>query len=326
MTVVYTTAVLLYYKIPVSIGIIDSLIFTLILFGLGFSMFFAIRYMDVGIKALPELVIAHFTLAALVTFLSIYLTRTAESFVLLQSKDFPETLVQGQAFIGVLLYSLIVMIYYLSNYQESLVEKQKSEEDLKGLLQEAELSLLKSQLNPHFIFNSLNSISSLTITNADKAREMVVKLSEFLRYSLGKGKDEFVEFQEEIKNANIFFDIEKTRFGDRLKIIQEINESSLKHHIPVLILQPLIENAVKYSMYDTISEATIRISAYLSGEELIVHIENPYDPIDRSSKGKGIGLSNVRSRLALLYNGRSKLIIGKSGNIYKVTLQIPLLK
>ena len=319
---VYTTAVLLYYEIPSETGLVNALIFTFVLFGLGFSMFFAIRYMDIGIKNLPELVIYHFILASLVTFLAIYLTGKIEE--IFHSKDLlPSALVQGQAFIGILFYALIVMIFYLSNYQESLKEKQTKEDDLKRLLQEAELNLLKSQLNPHFIFNSLNSISSLTVTNPEMARDMVVKLSEFLRYALGKGEDEFVALEEELKNVSIFLDIEKTRFGDRLNIILDLDERANKIPVPVLILQPLVENAVKYSMYDTVAVANINLRTERMDSGIKISIENPYDPGDRSSRGKGIGLPNVKSRIRLLYLDKAELSVEKAGDVFRAILFLP---
>ena len=324
MTVVYTTTVLLYYKVPASAGLIDSLIFTVVLFGLGFSMFFAIRYMEVGIKALPELTGAHLGLTAIVTLLAIYITDKSEGLLIEDLSVLPDSLVQGKVFTGVLLYALIVMLYYFSNYQERLVEKQRNEENLKGLLQEAELNLLKSQLNPHFIFNSLNSISSLTVTNPEKAREMVVKLSEFLRYSLGKGENEFVPLEEELRNTGLFIDIEKTRFGERLNVEKEFDSEIAQVEVPVLILQPLIENAVKYAMYDTTAQADIHIKTASDGDYLLVTTKNPYDPDDNSSKGKGIGLNNVRARLELLYKGKAELSIEKSGNTFNAKLKLPL--
>ncbi len=324
LTAVYTAAVLFYYDVPANPGIYDALIFCSILIALGFSAWFAIRYMDLGIKNLPELSIAHIALGALLTYSSIYLSARTERMLLEDITQLPAGLLQGKIFTCILMYILMVMVFYFTRYREFLDEREKREVELKSLLNEAELNLLKTQLNPHFIFNSLNSISSLTITDPDRARNMVVKLSDFLRYSLGKGKEEKVYLDEEIQNVSLFLDIEKTRFGDRLNLEMTIDDAARQVEVPILILQPLIENAVKYSVYDSIEGATIYLKAYKKGTQLHIEISNPYDPRDIPDKGKGIGLNNVRQRLDIIYGPLADINVLRSKDRFSCKLVLPV--
>ena len=326
LTVAYTATVLLYFKVPLNPGLIDSLVYNIVLFVLGFSMWFAIPYMEKGIKNLPELSIAHIALASMVIASSVFLTSKLEGFVLDPSNQLPEELLQAKIFTGALMFVFIVMIYYFTGYRDKIEERKVKEEELTGLLNEAELNLLKSQLNPHFIFNSLNSISSLTITNPDKARNMVVKLSDFLRYSLSKGKDEQVALEEELNNVSIFLEIEKTRFGDRLNLNLNVEESAKSVLVPILILQPLIENAVKYSVYDSVDGATINLSAHIKNQQLLIEISNPYDPKDVSSQGKGIGINNVKQRLQIIFGNKADIRIKKSTGQFTCTVTLPIYK
>ena len=321
MTVAYSAAVMLYYEIPVVTGIYETLIFGGILFALGFSLWFAIRYMDIGTKKLTELSLYHLLLAGLFSYVAIFLTGRIEQLFL---DELPEGLIQGKLFAGLLLYAFMLMIFYFSKYRDNIKEQSEKETELKSLLQEAELNLLKSQLNPHFIFNSLNSISSLTITNPDRARNMVVKLSEFLRYSLGKGKEETVRLEEELHNVELFLDIEKTRFGDRLNLDMQVSEGVNDTSVPILILQPLVENAVKYAVYDSIEGATISLKAFKNENFLTVTLSNPYDPKDMPGEGKGIGLNNVRQRLKLIYGDLADMSIEKTENTFTCKLLLPL--
>ena len=323
MTVAYSAAVLLYYNVPVNPGVYDILIFCPILSLLGISVWFAIRYMDLGIKNLPELSVAHLALSGLFLYASIYLTNRTEDFFLNENLILPDGLIQGKIFAGLVVYALILMNFYFAKYKDQIDERNRKEEELTVLLNEAELNLLKSQLNPHFIFNSLNSISSLTITDPNRARNMVVKLSEFLRYTIGKGKEELVTLEEEINNVSLFLDIEKIRFGDRLKLDMEVEDEVKGFNVPIMILQPLIENAVKYSVYDSIEGASIDLSARKNENHVVVSISNPYDPKDIQDHGKGIGIANVKQRIKLVYGAAADLGIQKSKEKFSVRLVLP---
>ena len=204
-----------------------------------------------------------------------------------------------------------------------LEAKNLNETKLNLLVKESELNVLRSQLNPHFLFNSLNSISSLTISDPETARDMIIKLSEFLRYALRHSEREKTRFSDEIKNIELYLQIEKIRFGEKLIFEKEIGKGCEQGLIPNMILQPLFENAVKHGVYESTEPITIRMSCEGVARNMEIRIRNNFDSSQVSRKGAGIGLRNVRNRLMLIY-GRDDLVqIHKSENEFEVKLQIP---
>jgi two-component system, LytTR family, sensor kinase len=152
---------------------------------------------------------------------------------------------------------------------------------LKSLVKEAELHALKSQINPHFLFNSLNSISSLTMTDPLKAQEMVINLSSLMRYSLKHDQVDKVPFSEELKNNQLYLQIEKVRFGNKFNAVFDIDDKCLNANIPNMILQPLYENAIKYGVYeatepvDIITRKAFVLMMSLKLPSAIIMIRNP---------------------------------------------------
>ena len=224
---------------------------------------------------------------------------------------------------GILFYTLVVLTYYLITVYNDFKDKLVKESELKSLVKESELKSLKSQINPHFLFNSLNSISSLTIVSPERAQEMVIKLSDFLRYSLSHSQEQLTTLDEELKNINRYLDIEKTRFGKRLHVENKIDDSCYTKHLPGLILQPLIENAIKYGLYESIEKSQIEIECRCNNTILEVILRNDYDPDIISNKGEGIGISNIKKRMGIMYNRDDLLTINKTNHIFEVTLRFP---
>ncbi len=224
---------------------------------------------------------------------------------------------------GLLYYFLIVLLYNLIIYYQNFREKVTSEGELKALVKESELNSLKSQINPHFLFNSLNSISSLTIISPEKAREMIIKLSEFLRYSLSKNEKQLTTLEQEMNNINRYLEIEKIRFGNRLNIVTKIGNECLNKKLPWLILQPVIENAIKYGVYENIEESMIELSCWCTGEVLRLSIRNNFDPELIIKKGEGIGLQNIRHRLKIIYNSDNLLKVKNENGIFEVIYTFP---
>jgi two-component system, LytTR family, sensor kinase len=225
--------------------------------------------------------------------------------------------------IGILFYEVIVLVYYLFILIQKNKERLLKEAELKALIKESELSALKSQINPHFIFNSLNSISSLTIIEPSKAREMIIKLSDFLRYSISNKEEKLTSLEEELNNLNRYLDIEKIRFGKRMTVKQNIEPACRHLKLPGLILQPLVENAVKYGIYENTGESVIELSAFCNSELLSIALTNFYDPDFQAKKGEGIGLKNIRSRLHIIYNNDDLLHVAKSQDKFEVTVIFP---
>ncbi|RYF87274.1 MAG: sensor histidine kinase, partial [Chitinophagaceae bacterium] len=166
---------------------------------------------------------------------------------------------------------------------------------VEKLAREAELHKLRQQLQPHFLFNSLNSISALTGTQPEKARHMIQQLSDFLRGTLRKEAQQWTSFEEELQTLQLYLDIEKVRFGYRLQTDVQAGEGTLQMRLPAMLLQPLVENAIKFGLYDTIDEICISIHATQENGELLINITNPFDVQTATpQKGTGFGLASVR--------------------------------
>jgi LytS/YehU family sensor histidine kinase len=224
---------------------------------------------------------------------------------------------------GILYYGVTLLIYHLIIYNKELEEKKLTEANLNLLVKESELNVLRSQLNPHFLFNSLNSISSLTLSDPSTARDMIIKLSEFLRYALRHGEREKTKLAEEIKNIDLYLEIEKIRFGEKLVFEKQITEDCREGLIPNMILQPLFENAVKHGVYESTEPITIRLVCEGNENEMQLEISNNFDPNQVSRRGAGIGLKNVRNRLLLIYGKDNLMHVQKTENEYTVRLNIP---
>jgi len=237
--------------------------------------------------------------------------------------DFLRKSLPWRAGIGVLYYGVIILVYYLMIFNTNIREKLVQEAELKSLVKESELNSLKSQINPHFLFNSLNSISSLTMFQPEKAQEMIIKLSEFLRYSISIKAEKLTSLQDEISNINRYLDIEKIRFGKRLAFDLQVTGPCMELKVPGMILQPLVENAVKYGVHESIDESRIEINCSCNSSALIVAIRNAYDPDFNVKKGEGIGLKNIRSRLRIIYTRDDLMQIRKDQSHYEVKILFP---
>jgi two-component system, LytTR family, sensor kinase len=225
---------------------------------------------------------------------------------------------------GVFIYGLIILTYYLFVSLSNLAEKNAREARLESLVKETELKMLRSQINPHFLFNSLNSVSSLTMTDPEKARTMVIKLSDFMRYALSR-KDELpVSFESEMNNLRLYLDIEKVRFGDRLLTEENISINCFEIPIPVMLLQPLYENAVKHGVYESTEAVKILTNAEINNGFLEIKISNNYDPGSAPIKGTGTGLLNVARRLELFYGNKGYMNTKKENGIFTVKILIPI--
>jgi LytS/YehU family sensor histidine kinase len=224
---------------------------------------------------------------------------------------------------GVFIYGLVILTYYLFVSLTNLSEKNAKEARLESLVKETELKMLRSQINPHFLFNSLNSISSLTITDPEKARIMVIKLSEFMRYALSRKDERPVSLQSELENLRLYLDIEKVRFGDRLTTEENIENDCLDIKMPVMLLQPLYENAVKHGVYESTDSVKILTHTKIVNGYLEITISNNYEPGQSSAKGTGTGLLNVTRRLELFYGNNGYLNTTRENGIYTVKLFIP---
>lgn len=227
-------------------------------------------------------------------------------------------------FIGLLIIGLMAMMSVLWYTQEDQKEAEQRKADAERLARDAELYNLRQQLQPHFLFNSLNSITALIGNRPEEARKMIHQLSDFLRGTLKKEDQRPVSLSEELEHLALYLDIEKVRFGHRLTTEIITHNSCEELLLPPMLLQPIVENAIKFGLYDTVGNVTIRILADCVNNNLSVTIENPYDPnTSRPKHGTGFGLSGVKRRLDLLF-GRNDLLQTSAGkHIFTTTVTIP---
>ncbi|HSQ42775.1 MAG TPA: histidine kinase [Fibrobacteraceae bacterium] len=221
-------------------------------------------------------------------------------------------------------YALLLLTYLLFLGAEALRQRKENEIHLRESLKASELELLKSQINPHFLFNSLNSASLLTLTAPERAHEMIVSLSEYLRYSISGKRQQFAAFHQELENARCYLDIEKIRFGKKLELEFQVDDASQKVFVPTMILQPLFENAIKHGVYESTGQVYIQTRAKVEGNYLQLEVRNTFEPNIPAKKGAGLGLLNLRERLRMLYGaGNSWLLAEKKEKEFVVKLSLP---
>lgn len=313
-----------FYDISITIAVLDSLLFNAFFAFLGISLWYSVRYNKASSNFI-SLISSHIVSALLIVgfwlitgYLILKYAVDDVLYISFLDSSFPWRIVSG-----IFYYSVFVLVYYVIGYYQDIQEKLKEEAHLKTLIKEVELSALKSQINPHFLFNSLNSVSSLTITSPGKAQEMIIKLSEYLRYSLGNKEEQITTLGTELANVRLYLEIEEIRFGDRLKFQLNCDEESLIAKIPAMILQPLFENAIKHGVYESTETIRIVLDCKLDNGFLMLSLRNDFDEESKQIKGAGIGLGNTKERLFLIYKKNDLLLINKSDNEFEVNLKIP---
>jgi len=224
---------------------------------------------------------------------------------------------------GFLITSTIVLISVIwHNWQEQKALETRRV-DAERMAKEAELFKLRQQLQPHFLFNSLNSINALIGSQGKEARKMVLQLSDFLRGTIKKEEHQWTALKEELHYLQLYLDIEKVRFGHRLDTLFNVQEEAEDLVLPVLLLQPIVENAIKFGLYDTTDDIVIKLVAERVEGELHLTVQNPFDPETTAPKGTGFGLSSIQRRLYLLF-GRTDLLTTEAiDNLFTTRLRIP---
>lgn len=225
--------------------------------------------------------------------------------------------------IGVLLYLLSVALHYVLLSMESSKEAETREQEALTLARESELKALKAQINPHFLFNSLNSISALATVDGQRARDMCIKLSDFLRTTLKLGDKQRITLADELALARAYLEVEQVRFGSRLHVKIEADADCERCIVPSLVLQPLVENAVKHGIAGLVDGGTIRLQSHCSDGRLQLKIDNDFDPDSPASSQHGLGLRNVRDRLRALYENRARVETTATGDHFVVEIEVP---
>lgn len=313
----------LWYGNELTISILSSISFFVLYPVLGASIWYIIKYNSLDETEISWVVLYHLIGATILNAIWIYLGFILIKMVNEESLALLYKTLPTKIFMGYVMYTIYVIFFYAINYYQSLKEKIKKEAELKALIREAELSALKSQINPHFLFNSLNSIASLTVSDPEKAQEMVITLSTFMRYSLQHDQDEVVSLKDELENIKLYLSIEKVRFGKKLNPVFEIEEGCHDCQIPNMILQPLFENAIKYGVYEATGPVSIKTTCESKSNYILISIENDYEADSVKNRGEGIGLRNIKQRLELIYGTADLLRITDNNSCFKVELSLP---
>jgi two-component system, LytTR family, sensor histidine kinase AlgZ len=221
------------------------------------------------------------------------------------------------------LAGMLDMIYLLAIALYYVVLAIESSRQAELLSREAELKAIKAQVNPHFLFNSLNSISALTTLDPAKARDMCIRLSDFLRASLRLGERASIPFGEELALTRSYLDVEQVRFGPRLRVRQEFDPACSDLEVPPLLVQPLVENAIKHGIATLTDGGEIALTGGRDHDSIRILIENPFDPDAPVARRNGFGLASVRNRLHARYGTAARLDVQVEGNVYRVMLSLP---
>ncbi len=316
-----------FLKIPLIPSLLDSIFFNGLYQVIGISLWYTVSFNSLDNYSTAKIFFNHIAAAVITSGLWIgigyYLMSNAVTDYRIYSEFLTKSLI-WRFLIGILFYTIIIAVDYVIIYYTNFQEKLLKEVELNALVKEAELKTLKYQINPHFIFNSLNSISSLTISNPHQAQEMTIKLSSFLRSILSKNEKQKNRLSEEIANAKLYLDIEKVRFNDRFEFVEDIKTECKELEVPSMILQPIFENAIKHGVYESLDKVTIKLSCGIEKEYFKIMVENNFDPDAIPRKGEGIGIKNIRNRLKLIYNQENLLTVQKTENLFKVNIFIPV--
>ena len=317
------TLVLLPTGFGTSIAATDALLTNLLLASGGYAMGTGLRYYQPSMRQGVFLLGWSLGLAGISIAVFYWLTgrmfRSEAEYL-----AFVDTTLAVRLAFAWLMILLMLLLTWLWFYTRELQETEERKSATEKMAREAELFNLRQQLQPHFLFNSLNSISALVVARPEQARNMVQQLSDFLRGTLRQDNQQQVPLADELQQLQLYLEIEKVRFGHRLSVAIDAQQESLPLRLPALLLQPIVENAIKFGLYDTVGETQISIKAVAEGPHLIITTRNPYDPATQQPRrGTGFGLDSVRRRLYLLYARKDLLSTSQQDSTFTTTIKIP---
>jgi len=224
---------------------------------------------------------------------------------------------------GLPLYAMSLVVHYLILAFEASREAERRALESQVTAREAELRALRAQLNPHFLFNSLNSINALVGTEPELARRMCESLGDFLRRTLALGARDAVTLDDELALVDRYLDIERVRFGERCRVTRDITSDARGCQVPPLLLQPLVENAIKHGIAARLEGGNVHLAAMRDGGTLVLMVENDIDEDSPARPGEGVGLENVRRRLRALAGREARLDAERVDGRFRVTLTLP---
>lgn len=301
----------------------DALLTNLLLALGGYTMGTGLRYYQPNLRQGAYILGWSLGLAGISTTVFYWTTNTLFDNHALYLRFVDDTLAVRVAFSWLMLL-LMLLLTWLWYYTRELQEAERRKASAEKLAREAELFNLRQQLQPHFLFNSLNSISALAVSRPEEARTMVQQLSDFLRGTLRQDNNQLVALSDELKQLELYLAIEKVRFGHRLQVQVSADEESQNMKLPALLLQPVVENAIKFGLYDTVGETAIKVNATTVDGYLTITTQNPYDPAtSQPRKGTGFGLDSIQRRLYLLYARKDLLRTTQQDHQFTTTIKIP---
>ncbi len=315
--------VLKYFGVNADTALVDAAVSYILLSGFCLFIISNMRYYLPKKEKYLYVVVMSFALSALwmalVNFILRGIYRNDNAYLLLLQRTL--VLRYAVAFLMMACNTLLSILWYTQKEQQ---EENERRSDMEKLARDAELNKLRQQLQPHFLFNSLNSISALTGQQPEKARHMIQQLSDFLRGTLRNEGLQWVSLKDELDYLQLYLDIEKVRFGYRLQSKTDCEEAAMAMMLPSMLLQPLVENAIKFGLYDTIGEVEILISAKVHNGLLEVVVQNPYDETTAMPlKGTGFGIASIRRRLFLIFGRQDLLQIIKEAQLFVAVISIP---
>lgn len=323
----YALINMLLWHTEVISALIDAGIFATFFALMGIAVWYVVRFSGFERGNIINTLVTHLVAGALLVFVAVAAGERVLTVIYPVKAEiygFDSYFHIYRLIIGGLLYILTAFNFYMVVYYEENRSQKLRQNELDQHLKTAELNMLKAQINPHFIFNSLNSVSSLTLTDPQRAHEMVIQLADFLRYTIQKNVDQLVSLEKEVEAVELFLAIERTRYGDRLSLVINCDEHlASEMTVPVLILQPIVENAIKYSLHETAIDSSISIHCSVADENLVILVSNNYEPDRKVKKGAGIGLSNVRARLKLIYGRTDLLEVQEEQDQFTVKITFP---
>ena len=291
------------------------------------SAWYVVRGMPLATTGVPRIAATAITASLISSAVWVVVGRTWMAFVVSRARvPDPAAVSSELQFLlfgfGVLLYLLSIAVSYLLTAFEASQLAERRGLQVQVLAREAELRSLRAQIDPHFLFNSLHSISALTAADPPGARRMCLLLADFLRDTLALGSEARITVDRELSLVDRFLAIERVRFGDRLKVDVSAGNAG-KCWVPPLLLQPIVENAVTHGIAHVLEGGTVRVTAEQVGGTLRIAVENPCDGERPRRSGAGVGLANVRARLQALYGTDAWVTAGESGHIWQVQIAMP---
>jgi LytS/YehU family sensor histidine kinase len=254
---------------------------------------------------------------------AVYGTRVAPLYSAFYERLTPGGQLRNQSIAMLIVVFAWVAIYLAVAMQRRRYQAELSQARLGAALQSAELRLLKSQLNPHFLFNALNGVRALITEEPARARDAVTQLARMLRHTLASGDQDLVSLQVEMELVDDYLALESMRLAERLRVERDIAEAARGARIPAMLLQTLVENAIKHGIAELKEGGTLRIEARLAADELVLEVGNPAPATRADATTGGLGLKNARERLRLLFGPRASLQLELSGGQARAIARLP---